>query len=191
MKSDGSLFDMGSYEVCSLSPKDIPALDALCHRCFDYYVMVTGSPPGPDAGYDLYFDLPTGKEEKDKILLGFFNIEGKMLGILDMIRDYPAKNINFIGLMMIDPAERRKGLGEMIIDRLSEWLKPSGTYELQLGVVRQNTRALNFWKKVGFVEIGEKRMEITSQKFLNIIKMKMIINPDIKQKNSADHHSVF
>lgn len=91
---------------------------------------------------------------------------------------------------MIDPCERRKGLGKVIIDRLEAWLKLSGTSELQLGVVRQNIKALNFWREMGFVEIGETIMEVVSQKFLNIIKMKKTFDSDESHEDSADHFSI-
>lgn len=94
MKNDISLFNLDPYSVRFLSPKDFPVLNDLCNRCSDYFIMVTGSPPGPDTGPELYFELPPGKEEKDKILLGFFDIEGKMIGILDLLKDYPAENID-------------------------------------------------------------------------------------------------
>ncbi len=191
MRSDNSLFDMESYRVCFLSPEDIPALDALCHRCSDYYIMVTGSPPGPDSGYDLYFDLPPGRTDEGKILIGIFDGNDNMVSIVDIVKDYPDKNISFIGLMMIDPFMRRKGIGEMIINRIAEWLSHSGVKEIQLGVVRQNKKALKFWKKVGFVEIGEKTMEIAAEKFLNVVKMRMIINPVENQKESNSGQSVF
>ena len=185
------LFEIEQYRACFLSPENIPALDSLCYRCSDYYRMATGSPPGPDAGYELYFDLPPGKEMEDKFLLGFFNREGKMVGIVDMIRDYPVKTVNYIGLMLIDPSERRKGLGEKIIDRLLEWLKQSNVNELRLGVVRQNTSALNFWKKVGFVETGEKKMEIAAQRFLNIINMKLSIANGVQQQDLINYNPLF
>lgn len=185
------LFYIEPYRVCFLFPDNIPALDDLCHRCSDYYEMVTGSPPGSDAGYELYFDLPPGKEMEDKFLLGILNGEGKMVGLLDMVKDYPEQNINFIGLMLIDPLERRKGLGEKIIDRLLEWLRQSNVHELRLGVVRQNTRALNFWRKVGFVETGEKKMEIAAQRFLNIIDMKLSIANGVHKPDFTDNNPLF
>ena len=58
--------------------------------------------------------LPPGKDYSDKYYVGFFKKE-TLIAIMDLILDYPMKNIAFIGLFMMDFEYQNKSLGSEII----------------------------------------------------------------------------
>ena len=80
--------------------------------------------------------LPPGKGYDDKFYVGFFENDS-LVGLMDLILDYPEKEISFIGLFMI------------------LCLKSSGYKEIRLGVDKGNPQSYSFWTKNKFTPIRE------------------------------------
>jgi RimJ/RimL family protein N-acetyltransferase len=150
-----SLFHTEDFTALELSAEYAEQLQTLCERCADYSEMIEGKPPDSAAAQNLFYALPDGKEYDDKFLIGIFNSD-KLIGVLDVIRDYPDKDIWFIGLLMLEPAQRSKSIGTKIMKSLENWVSGLGARQLRLSVAEENTKALNFWRRVGFQETGVK-----------------------------------
>ena len=60
--------------------------------------------------------LRPDKEYKDKYYIGFFDNE-TLVAIMDLVLDYPAENIAFGGLFMMNSEYQRKGVGSKILFR--------------------------------------------------------------------------
>lgn len=75
-----------------------------------------------------------------------------IIGVLDVIRDYPASGGWFVGLFLIDPMYRQQGLGRKMYQAFEQWAMRRGARQIGLGVVEQNTRAYDFWQRLGFEE---------------------------------------
>ena len=76
---------------------------------------------------------------------------------MDLILDYPAKEIAFIGLFMTDIQYQRKGVGSKIIHEAAMQLKLSGYKKIRLGVDKGNPQSYAFWTKNHFQAIGDDR----------------------------------
>lgn len=98
--------------------------------------------------------LPPGKDYKDKYYVGFFENDA-LAAIMDLILDYPTKNIAFIGLFMMNSEYQNKGLGSKIISECAKYLKTLGFNTIRLGVDKGNPQSNAFWKKNGFVITDE------------------------------------
>ena len=98
--------------------------------------------------------LPPGKDYSDKYYVGFFKKE-TLIAIMDLILDYPMKNIAFIGLFMMDFEYQNKSLGSEIISESAKYLKILGFHKIRLGVDKENPQSNAFWKKNGFIAVGE------------------------------------
>lgn len=57
-----------------------------------------------------------------------------LVGLMDLILDYPEKEISFIGLFMTDTRYQNRGVGSGIISDVILCLKSSGYKEIRLGV---------------------------------------------------------
>ena len=125
-------------------------LQAFYEACADYVELITGQPPGPDEAENLLRALPRGKRHDDKFVIGLFDAPGHMVGVLDVVRDYPQAGEWFLGLLMFGPSWRGRGLGERVYHRLEEWIRASGGTAVHLVVQEQNPGALRFWKRMGF-----------------------------------------
>ena len=97
--------------------------------------------------------LPPNTDIAQKHYIGFFNGE-KLIAIMDLIEGYPAKNIAFIGLFMMDKNIQGKGIGSKIIEDSCEYLKELDFEYVQLAYCKGNPQASHFWHKNYFLETG-------------------------------------
>lgn len=98
--------------------------------------------------------LPPGKSYDDKYYVGFFENES-LVAIMDLILDYPAKEIAFIGLFMTNVQYQNKGIGTKIINEVVMYLKSLGYKKIRLGVDKGNPQSFSFWTKNNFNVISE------------------------------------
>lgn len=125
-------------------------LQAFYEGCRDYFELVTGQPPGPDEAAELLRALPRGKSHDDKYVIGLFDAPGHLVGVLDVIRDYPRTGEWYLGLLMFGPSFRGQRLGDRVYHRLEDWVRQFGCSALHLIVQEQNPGALRFWQRMGF-----------------------------------------
>ena len=98
--------------------------------------------------------LPPGKSYDDKFYVGFFENES-LVAIMDLILDYPIKEIAFIGLFMTNIQYQHKGISSKIISEITMYLKSSGYKKIRIGVDKGNPQSYSFWYKNNFKAISE------------------------------------
>ncbi len=94
-------------------PADEPALLALFEACEDYFEAVTGLPPAPGDVQSLFYSLPEGADWQDKHVL-VLEAAGQLIGVVDAVLRYPDQHSCAIGLFLLHPDQRRKGLGSAL-----------------------------------------------------------------------------
>jgi ribosomal protein S18 acetylase RimI-like enzyme len=151
-----TVFDAGSFRVKPLRPQtDGAAIDDLAQRCADYTLMLTGEPPNHDSGAEFFAAVRDGKTRNDMLKLGVFDSAGKLIGLLDIARDHPARGTWYLGLLLIDSAARNQGIGAAVVRGMKVEATRSGATRLMLSVVKQNERAVKFWTSHGFAVTRE------------------------------------
>jgi ribosomal protein S18 acetylase RimI-like enzyme len=55
----------------------------------------------------------------------------------------------------VDPAYRHRGVGRLIVDTVIDWTRAAGVRQLLLSVALGPTSALEFYRRAGFLEIGQ------------------------------------
>jgi ribosomal protein S18 acetylase RimI-like enzyme len=83
------------------------------------------------------------------MVIGFFTEQQNLIGVLDMVRDYPVQGDWWIGLLLLDPKYRCQSIGQQIYSALEGWVSQHGARRVCLGVVDQNQGAFRFWRKIG------------------------------------------
>jgi len=161
-------FYINGYQTKFLTNCDLELLQDLLERSADYSKLVTGLPPNPSDAQRLFEDVPKGKLAQDKILIGIYSSPDRLIGVLDAVRNHPSLGNWWLGLLLIDPLYRRKGLGEEIISAFENWIVEFGAKDIYLGVVEENHRALQFWQKIGF-EIIDKRPPKKSGNLIQVV----------------------
>jgi ribosomal protein S18 acetylase RimI-like enzyme len=149
-----------------------PELQAFYQDCADYFELITGQPPGPDEARELLTSLPRGKGHEDKFVIGLFDAPGHIIGVLDVIRDYPKPGEWYLGLLMFAPDWRSRRLGDRVYHRLEEWIRELGGTAVHLIVQEQNPSALRFWQRMGFEVrgMGKQRLKTRENVFIRMTR---------------------
>lgn len=145
----------GGFSMHSILPSEArPDLLRLYDNSSEYFKLVSGQIANASDVDNLFESLPTGKSIEDKFVIGIANNDRSMIGVIDLIRDYPRKHCWCLGLMLLDPAVRNRGLGSLIYYRLEEKIKCVGGEEMRLVVHEKNILAQHFWQSQGFSITG-------------------------------------
>lgn len=169
-------FNNSEYLINELTLEDVDSLQELCERCVDYYEIVEGRDPTENTGYDILTELPPNKEMKDKHVLGVYDNNSSLISIIDIVKDYKAEREWALGLMLIDPILRGKGLGRKLHNLILEMIVEYQAESIRIGVVEENKNALSFWKKLGYKEIDRVTMELGTKENTVIVMKYNIAN---------------
>jgi ribosomal protein S18 acetylase RimI-like enzyme len=151
-----SLFEVGEYRVRRVSEEDAPLLCELGERCLEHIELHYGSPPDPTQMIrELLSDLPPNKTLADKFGMGVFDGAGRLVGGIDVIRDYPEPHEWYLGLLVLAPSHRNHGLGARLMAALTGWLRRREAAYLRLAVSEHNAAGQRFWARQGFEPVKQ------------------------------------
>lgn len=89
---------------------------------------------------------------KDAMFMAF---EGESVcGIAGTLRDSQDAGRAQLVSMWVDPACRRSGVGQALVDSVVEWNRARGVWELVLMVTDVNVGAIAFYERLGFRKTG-------------------------------------
>lgn len=147
--------------------------DLYC-QCDDYFQMAEGKVADGSNVKELFEELPPGKQMQDKEIYGLFQ-QGVMMGVVDLVKDYPEKGEWIIGLLLLDPSVRNKGLGRAAHKTILEHSLDQGAEKLRVGVLEQNNQGLSYWTKLGYKEISRTEKRPFGDKESVVIVMNYIL----------------
>lgn len=140
--------------VVELSAGDLPALQALFERCTAFFQLNHGAPPRRDEAARWLAEVVPGKAAADRLAFGLRDDEERLVGAVDVVRDYPAAGEYWLGTMVIEPSIRGVGLGAWFHGQVLAWIRGQGARGVQLCVQKENPGALRFWAREGYEETG-------------------------------------
>ncbi len=147
------LFELSGYQFRQLGYDTLPALQGLLERCGDYIQLVTGALPSSKAAENMLADCPPGKSGEDKVVIGVYNMDERLVAVLDAVCDYPAEGCWWVGLLLVEPTLRSQGLGRRLFHAFEQWVGQLGAKNILLGVLEDNDRAYQFWQSLGFTVV--------------------------------------
>lgn len=118
---------------------------SLYERCSDYHELEFGCPTRPTAADD---DFTLARNE----VYGIYSQHSELIGALEFLRDYPKPEEWWIGLLMLDPRVRNRGLGARVCRSTFDWIAREGGKAVWISVLEANEAAQRFWLRMGFVE---------------------------------------
>ena len=127
----------------ALTKDDLPLLQVLLEKCFEYLTFQDEKPVKPSAAQDLFDAKPNGAEENDKVLLGIFTDQKQLVGVFDLIKGYTGPRTLSLGLMLLDPTSRGKRIGNKAYKLLEEWVINQQFNKVRLGVLFGNLNSRN------------------------------------------------
>ncbi|KRN25923.1 GNAT family N-acetyltransferase [Lacticaseibacillus camelliae] len=93
---------------------------------------------------------------------GLLLINSTPVGVMDRLNGYPEPQTVYIGLLMIDAAHQRQGLGRRAVDGFAKQFQRQGYGRMRVAVHTANPAALQFWQQVGFKPVGEGRAQLSA-----------------------------
>ncbi len=128
----------------------------MLEACTDFFTFQDNKPVNDQAALELCNALPDGVDPDQKVILGIYTTqEHRLVGVFDLIKAYHNPESLSLGLMVLEPASRNKGIGPLAYKRLEEWALNEHMVRIRLGVISTNEKGLSFWKSVGYIETGE------------------------------------
>lgn len=144
------LFTLAGRPVRLLEDRDVPALQRLFERCGDYFDLAEGRPAGPKAAWSELCDGPPERVPHDLFALGIEDGRGELAGYIGALRHHRRPNQWYLGLLLLDPAWRGRGLGSTAYWAFQHWIGTQGAESLLLAVLALNARGHRFWQSLGF-----------------------------------------
>lgn len=129
---------------------EIEAIQKLLDQCLDFMLLVDGHAADLKSTEEDFLFVPDGKSPEDKFVYGIFDPQNALVGLLDTLHGYPDESAWWIGLLLLAPQVRSRGLGQKVVEALAGYAQTSGAQTLMLGVVEDNERATKFWMRLGF-----------------------------------------
>lgn len=147
-----------NYSIRRLDSNDVNTIFKLFSKNITYYQYCPPFVTKERIMKDLKA-LPSGKTEKDKYFLGYYE-NTVLIAVLDLIIGYPEINTVYIGLFMMDTKVQGRGIGTKIIEELCDYLKKTGFQKVELAWVKGNPQSERFWIKNRFNPIEERSSNV-------------------------------
>lgn len=130
---------------------DFARVRDLCDRAADYVRLETGKDPDDAYVAETLTDLPPGLTPLDSFLTGIERPDRVLAGIATAIRHFYERDEWYLGLLLLDPAERGQGLGRQMVKYVISQAKADGASAMRVAVLHANPRGMEFWKSLGFI----------------------------------------
>jgi GNAT superfamily N-acetyltransferase len=143
-----------AYATRLLAPPDLRALQALFERGHDYFELVTGAPPAADEAPRAFVAGPPQKSVNDKRVIGIFTADETLVGVLDALTDWPESGEWTMGMLLLDPAHRRRGLGRATLAAYEHWAAAEGAQRVRTAVVAQHAEGIAFLEDAGYERVS-------------------------------------
>lgn len=137
----------------ALAPGDEARLAAVFARCADHFRTLTGA-PGPEVGAaEGEIAASTGTEGREVALLTLA-ASGEDVGAVAWWEGNPLPDRALLGMLMVDPAHRGRGLAREALGALEVWLAGRGVVALRTAFQRRRLAVHPVVRALGFREMS-------------------------------------
>ncbi len=143
------------YDVRRLTGADITDVFQLAKGNRKFYRAI-GVRPSRSKLTEMISDVPEGVKEEDKHFVGFYDDEGDLVAVLDLITGYPKDDNAFIGWFMVDAAQQRQGIGSQIFADVRASMQAQGFSRLEVACPEASQSGMSFWAEQGFETTGHR-----------------------------------
>lgn len=152
---DPFLFLTERLQARRLSSGDGEALQRVFEAAGDYFLSITGRPePDPDAAERELRACATTPGRAVALLEA--RDDGRAVGALGWWQGSPEPEVALVGMLLVVPAERGRGLAREAVDGLAGWLAEQGVSRLRTGVGAGDQRTHALLQALGFAPLDQR-----------------------------------
>lgn len=130
-----------------------PQLQRFLDRCREDVAL--HHPTQDDAAARLLAALDHAGQGIRSFLAGLFDSDGELCACVDVVRSEPDDGSWWIGLIVVRPDLRGRGIGAALVEAIEGWVRAEGGRSIFLALQRRNAPALHFARRTGFVPHAE------------------------------------
>jgi RimJ/RimL family protein N-acetyltransferase len=151
-----AVLETDRLEIRTLVADDVERLQRLFVDAGDHFLTVTGKPePEPDAAErEIRGCLATPGRD---VALFTLRETGEDVGAAGWWRGSPEPDVALLGMLMVSPSRRRKGIAREALGALEVWLAGHGVRRIRSGVGAGDERAQAVLRGLGFAPMDERR----------------------------------
>jgi GNAT superfamily N-acetyltransferase len=138
-----------SGSAVRLGPSDLPRLKDLCLACSAFYELIEGQPANEATAAEILGPLEPKYAHGTKHVWGV-EVDGGLIAVAELLQGHPSVHDWYIGLLLVAPEQRRRGMGTQVCKAISDWMRIRGAMTVRLVVHKQNLVARTFWEQQGF-----------------------------------------
>lgn len=138
-----------------LAPGDEALLQETFSAAGDAFLPTTGfARPAPDAAAR---EIRAAAQSPGREVALLELADGAPVGAAGWWADYPEPAVALMGMLMIVPAHRRRGLAREALEALGRWLAAAGVVRLRAAAGYGDRAAQDALRALGFRELDERR----------------------------------
>jgi ribosomal protein S18 acetylase RimI-like enzyme len=141
---------------------DVAEVTEFCRKCGDFFALVASESDADETARHLLEARPPGVEPERKHVLGIQR-GNECVAIVDLLEGFPRKAEWYVGLLLLSPEERNRGLGRAVWNAMETWMRSQRCRLIRLIVQEQNPDAARVWRSVGFNANGQVEQVLASR----------------------------
>jgi GNAT superfamily N-acetyltransferase len=126
-------------------------LQELLEGCAEDVHLLTGALPDADTATRILGTVPPSGNLEDKFVVGVFDAEGRLAGVLVVVRDLPGPGDWTANFLLVRADQRGRGLAGRMLQSLEAWVRSEGGRALWLEALRHNPAGSGFARRAGFL----------------------------------------
>ncbi len=132
-------------------PDDADRVLDLCQRAADYVSVEYQRQPDAEIARALLCDAPPQVPPSQIYALGSPRDDGSLNAFVTFLKGYYAPDEWYMGLLLLDPAIRRQGLGARMAQHVIGLARADGAPCIRVTPLDVNPKGQAFWQSQGFV----------------------------------------
>jgi len=141
------------YEIHPITKDNYLDVWSIYETNQDFFMLTEGKEATPTGIIESIIAIPDGFSIENKYFISLWK-DNNPIAVLDFLVGYPNSDCVWVGLLLVHGSLKGKSIGIEIMNAVIATTQTVGMKDIMLGVIATNTRGIDFWRKLGFVQTG-------------------------------------